>query len=219
MPASSRFGVVIPVKPPRHAKSRLGVLGEDVRQSLAEAFALDTVAAALECERVAAVLVVTDDHRLADRVRALGAGAIPDGTAGDLNAALVQGAAELVRRDPTLRPTALCADLPSLRPGELARALDATPTEGLGFVADAERVGTTLVTAADLATFRPRFGPGSRTAHLQAGVEVADVGLDSLRRDVDTPDDLRQALSLGLGACTARLAEDLFARGAEPSDG
>lgn len=204
-PSSPRFGVVIPVKQPSHAKSRLGRLGDEVRRSLAVAFALDTVAATLRCERVASVLVVTDDYRLAAEVRRLGAGVIPDGTADDLNGSLQQGAAELHRRDPSLHLAALCADLPALRPSELARALDAATPTGLGFVADADRVGTTLVTAPDLATFRPRFGPGSRGAHAAAGgVEVDLDGIESLRRDVDTPTDLEQALRLGVGPATGR---------------
>ena len=63
--SSAPFGVVVPVKPPAVAKSRLGGLGDDVRRALASAFAADTVEAALASERVACVLVVTDDHVLA----------------------------------------------------------------------------------------------------------------------------------------------------------
>jgi 2-phospho-L-lactate guanylyltransferase len=208
---SPRYGVVIPVKQPSYAKSRLGRLGDEVRRSLAVAFALDTVAAALRCERVAIVLVVTDDHRLAEQVRRRGAVVIPDGTAGDLNGSLEQGAAEVRRRDPSLQLAALCADLPALRPEELDRALAAAPPRRLGFVADADRVGTTLVTAPDLGTFRPRFGPGSRNEHLAAGgVEVDEEGLESLRRDVDTPADLEEALRLGIGPHTSHVTADLL---------
>jgi 2-phospho-L-lactate guanylyltransferase len=208
---SPRFGVVIPVKPPTYAKSRLGRLGDEVRRSLAGAFALDTVAATLRCDRVRRVLVVTDDHRLADEVRRLGADVIPDGTADDLNGSLEQGAAEVRRRDPSVHLAALCADLPALRPEDLDRALAAAPSTRLGFVADAEGLGTTLVTAPDLGTFRPRFGPASRAEHLAAGgVEVVAAGLESLRRDVDTPADLEEALRLGIGPHTSHVTADLF---------
>lgn len=210
-PSSPRFGVVIPVKQPTYAKSRLGRLGDEVRRSLAVAFALDTVAAALRGDRVATVLVVTDDHRLADQVRRLGADVIPDGTAGDLNGSLAQGAAEVRRRDPLLQLAALCADLPALRSEELDVALAAAPPTRLGFVADADMVGTTLVTAPDLDTFRPRFGPASRAEHLGGGgVEVDLDGIDSLRRDVDTPADLEEALRLGIGPHTSRVTADLL---------
>src|SRR5688500_20164574 len=68
---TARFGVIVPAKPPAFAKSRLGRLGDDVRRSLAAAFAADTVEAAMRAELVAPVLAATDDHRLAARLRAL----------------------------------------------------------------------------------------------------------------------------------------------------
>ncbi|MFP5253505.1 MAG: 2-phospho-L-lactate guanylyltransferase [Actinomycetes bacterium] len=218
-PPYARFGVVIPVKPPAHAKSRLGGVGDEARQALAVAFALDTVTATLACDRVASVLVVTDDHRFAAPVRRLGARVIPDGTAGDLNGSLEQGAAELRRHGPRLHLAALCADLPALRPEHLDLVLATAPSGGLAFVADAEGLGTTLVTAPDLSTFRPRFGPRSRAAHLAAGGLELDVEASAaLRRDVDTPSDLHEALRLGVGPHTARVSAELFgpARAAAP---
>jgi 2-phospho-L-lactate guanylyltransferase len=209
--SSATFGVVVPVKPPAVAKSRLGGLGDDVRRALAAAFAADTVEAALSCTQVAAVLVVTDDHVLARELADCGAEVIPDGAAEDLNASLVQAAAELVRRHPRLHVAALCADLPALRADDLARALDAAPTDRMGFVADADGVGTTAVTAPGLDAFHPCFGHGSRAEHLEAGArEIVLDGLESLRRDVDTPADLAEVLRLGIGPRTSRVAAGLF---------
>ena len=207
---SQRFGVIVPVKPPAFAKSRLGGLGDGVRRSLAAAFAADTVDAALRADLVGLVLAVTDDHWLADELRALGAEVIPDGAVDDLNASLVQAAAELTRRRPELSPTALCADLPALRPHELDRAL-ASVTGEAAFAADATGAGTTLLTATSQELFRPAFGHGSRERHRAAGVVEIDVdGIDSVRRDVDTPDDLASALRLGIGPRTSRVTADLF---------
>lgn len=206
-----RFGVVVPVKPPKIAKSRLGGLGDDVRQELAAAFAADTVAAALAASSVDVVLAVTDDHRLAAELRDLGAEVMPDVAVDDLNASLVQAVAELVRRAPGLRPAAICADLPALRPTELDRALAATLPHDLAFVADADGIGTTLLSAAARADFRPGFGPGSRLVHLDHGaVEVETDGIDSVRRDVDTPHDLAAALRLGIGPRTSYVTAELF---------
>lgn len=210
-PSSATFGVVVPVKPPAVAKSRLGGLGDDVRRALAAAFAADTVEAALTCTDVAAVLVVTDDHVLARELADRGAVVIPDGAADDLNTTLLQAAAELLRRHPGLHLAALCADLPALRPEDLARVLARAPRDRMGFVADAGGTGTTLVTAPDLATFRPCFGARSRAGHLDAGASEIDVsGLESVRRDVDTPDDLSAVLRLGLGPRTSRVTAELF---------
>lgn len=209
--SSATFGVVVPVKPPAVAKSRLGGLGDDVRRALAAAFAVDTVDAALACAGVAEVLVVTDDHVLARELAERGAGVIPDGAADDLNTSLVQAAAELLRRRPGLHLAALCADLPALRPEDLALVLARAPRDRMGFVADADGTGTTVVTAPDLATFRPCFGAESRAGHLDAGASEIDVsGLESMRRDVDTPEDLSAVLRLGIGPRTSRVAAGLF---------
>ncbi len=74
------------------------------------------------------------------------------------------------------------------------------------FVPDAAGVGTTLYTARPGVPFAPAFG-GSRAAHRSRGAaEILLPGTDSVRRDVDTPDDLRTALALGTGPRTAEVA-------------
>ena len=203
-PGRPGCGVVVPVKPRGRAKSRLAPLGDEVRQALTAAMALDTVTAALACPEVGAVLVVTDDLRLADLVRAAGAAALPDGRPGDLNASLWQGAAEVDRRRPGSALVALCGDLPCLRPDELAGVLrEASAHGGPAFVSDAAGVGTTCYAAPDLASFTPAFGGASRAAHRDAGAREVGSTAASVRRDVDTPGDLAVAGALGLGPATA----------------
>jgi 2-phospho-L-lactate guanylyltransferase len=204
-----RYAVLVPVKPPAVAKSRLGGLGDRPRTDLAQAFAADTVSAVLACDLVARVLVVTDDYALARGLSELGVDVIPDG-ASDLNDTLVQAAAEMHRRDPGLGLVALCADLPALRPAELSLALQAADPQRMSFVSDQERVGTTVVVAPSLDTFRPAFGPGSRRQHLDADAhEVDGVDIPTLRRDVDDPDDLAAAIDLGVGPRTAIVTTSL----------
>jgi len=198
------YGVVVPVKPLSTAKSRLASLGDDVRRGLVLAFVVDTVNAVLDCAAVHRVLVVTDEVALARGLAELGVDAIPDGHTGDLNASLVQGAAELVRRDPELRPVALCGDLPALRSDELADVLGVGAEHPVAFVADRAGTGTTLYTAENLARFAPQFGADSCAAHRAAGaVAIGGDAMTSVRQDVDTPDDLADALTLGVGARTA----------------
>ena len=205
MSDTSIFGLVVPVKPTAVAKSRLAALGDDVRQELVVAFALDTVLAALDSPLVAGVLVVTDDLQLAAGLREHGVRAVPDGDSGSLNATLQQGAAELVRLHPALRPVALCADLPALRPAELTAALQAAAVlDHPAIVVDADGTGTTVYTAPGFDAFRPRFGPSSRSAHLaDDAVALGLPGIESVRRDVDTPDDLRTAVGMGVGPRTS----------------
>jgi 2-phospho-L-lactate guanylyltransferase len=201
--------VVVPLKPSSVGKSRLSGLGDRARRELVEALALDTVAAVAACRAVALVLVVTDDVDLATKVGELSVLAVPDGATG-LNAALRQGAAEVVRRGPGLRLGALCGDLPCLRPHDLERVLRRAPEDRPAFVGDAAGVGTTLYVAPALELFRPAFGRGSRDAHLAAGATELTGGVaPSIRRDVDTPADLRAALLLGTGRRTATAAARL----------
>jgi len=200
---SQRYVALVPVKPPAVGKSRLQAVADADRRALAEAFALDTVAACVAASSIAEVLVVTDDATFSVRLTGLGTQAIPDGVAGDLNGTLRQAAAEAHRRWPDLRPVALCADLPALRHEDLDDVLSGVGAHP-AFVPDAAGVGTTLYVAA-YEEFDPRFGPGSREAHLDSGArELADAA-PSVRRDVDDVDDLRDALALGVGASTAAL--------------
>lgn len=214
MTDSARFTwtVVMPVKVLGQAKSRLAVLAGPRRPALALALASDTVAAVVECPEVARVLVVTSDMVAAAALSELGACVEPDEPARGLNDALVHGAAMAARRWPGGGIAALTADLPALRPGELGAALNAAAASGAAsFVADAARVGTTMYAVAPWESFTPRFGGESRARHALTGArELALDGIQGLRRDVDTPDDLRAAVALGAGDRTTALAAELL---------
>jgi 2-phospho-L-lactate guanylyltransferase len=78
----------------------------------------------------------------------------------------------------------------------------------MSFVSDQDAVGTTAVFAPDLQEFRPSFGNGSRTQHLEVGAfEIDAVDVPGLRRDVDDPPALSEALRLGVGASTAQVVK------------
>lgn len=205
------WSLVIPVKVLAQAKSRLAGLAGPRRAELALAIAADTVAAAARCRQVAAVIVVSDDQAATAELATLGALVVPDEPRDGLNPALVHGAAVAASLRPGTARGALAADLPALRPEELGRALLAAGAWPEAFVPDAAGSGTTLYTAAPGREFRPRFGPGSRRRHLAAGVtELALDDVAGLRRDVDTPADLRSAARLGLGPRTAAIAPQLL---------
>jgi 2-phospho-L-lactate guanylyltransferase len=203
--------VVMPVKVLAQAKSRLAVLAGPRRSELALALASDTVCAVAACPEVAHLLVVTSDPVAGSRLAALGAAVVADEPAGGLNAALAHGAAVALRRWPGTGVAALAADLPAVRPEELSRALRAA-CAGPAIVADAAGVGTTMYAAPPGTAFAPRFGGASRARHGAAGARVLDLpDIPGLRRDVDTPEDLRAAVALGVGARTASLAGELLA--------
>jgi 2-phospho-L-lactate guanylyltransferase len=204
------WSLVVPLKPLALAKSRLGAYAGGLRGSLALAFALDTVAAALRCPAVARVVVVTDDPLAAAELSASGALVVPDEPAGGLNAALVHGWRRALALRPAAPVAALSADLPALRAAELGRALARVPAGGRPFVSDAPGVGTTLLAAAPGVVLAPAFGGASRERHRSCGArEIASADLPSVRRDVDTGEDLAEALALGVGPHTAAVARGL----------
>jgi 2-phospho-L-lactate guanylyltransferase len=205
------WSVLMPVKVLSEAKSRLAGLAGPRRGELALAVACDTVTAVLRTDQAARAIVITDDPVAASALRALGAQVIPDEPRDGLNAALRHGAAIAARRWPASGTAALSADLPALRPAELARALKAAAVWPNAFVADSAGDGTTLYTAAPGVAFRPAFGLASRARHAAGGAaELELTDIPGLRRDVDTPADLRGAAELGLGPCTAPLATELL---------
>ncbi|WBB70486.1 2-phospho-L-lactate guanylyltransferase [Micromonospora sp. WMMD812] len=200
-----RWTVVVPVKPLAAAKSRLrGALPGVPHEELALALAADTVRAVLACPAVAGVVVVTDDTRVGAVAREAGARVLPDLPDAGLNAAFRHGASAA----PGGWVAGLTADLPALRPAELAAALraaqDGPPVRR--FVADAPGDGTVLLAAPPGVPLDPRFGVGSAAAHLASGALPLVGDWPSLRRDVDTADDLAAAVGLGLGPRTAGLA-------------
>ena len=210
-----QWTVVIPLKPLARAKSRLADTAHDgLRPALALAFAQDTVAAVLACPAVRDVAVVTNDALAARELAALGAAIVPDEPLGGLNAALTHGAAAVRAFRPDSAVAALNADLPALRPLELARVLDAAAAFPRAFLVDAATVGTTVLTAGPGQELLPRFGRHSRNRHRDSGaVELALTTVRSVRPDVDPGDDLRAALALGVGSRTATAVEGLLLAG------
>lgn len=196
------WAVVIPVKPSVRGKSRLELDGVD-RVALARAIALDTIAAVAVCESVARVVVVTDDGGLVVQAFDIpGLRFVSERDAVGLNEAVAVGA-ETVEGMPR---AALLGDLPSLRPADLAAALEAAASVDRGVVADVEGTGSTLVTARPGVAWETSFGDGSFARHVALGcvpLQIPDAS--TLRRDVDDATQLAAAARLGLGARTSTL--------------
>jgi 2-phospho-L-lactate/phosphoenolpyruvate guanylyltransferase len=209
-PTEASWVVVVPVKRADVAKTRLGGVTATQRAALARAFPADCVQAALACTRVRRVVAVTDDERAAAVLRDLGGHVIPDEPDAGLNPAL-EHAVTHVREQYGDTPVAvLSGDLPALRPAELSAALDRAGAHPRAFVPDRGGHGTTLLAAAAGVRLDARFGPRSRDQHAGSGArELQTEGLDSVRHDVDTSDDLREAVRLGVGAHTRRVLDEL----------
>lgn len=209
---SGSWWALLPVKPATEgipAKSRLARRPSDERRRLARAFARDTLAALLGSPRIAGVVVVgdgspdgaigggmLDDASIRSGVSVL----VADDPGGGLNAAL-DHARGLVPAGSAV--IAVVADLPALRSSEVTRALDAAAGIARCIVCDAQGTGTTALLAAADAPLGPRFGHRSRAAHVSSGaIDLVDLDVPGLRRDVDTEVDLVDARRLGIGPAT-----------------
>lgn len=185
--------MLVPVKALPAAKSRLAGFSADAaaHARLVGAIRDDTLRAARAAAGVARVLRIGDgpgvEHELLQQRPGL-------------NAALAEGARHAAAQWPSDGVAALVGDLPALTAAELGTALTAAAEHPRAFVADAEGTGTTLLTATPPAALDPRFGPGSAARH--GALAVALDGGPGLRQDVDTADDLRAALLLGVGPRT-----------------
>ena len=174
----SRVSLIIPVRDPATAKTRLAT-GDDPatdarRAALAAAIALDTVSAARAAREVGELIVVGSLAAPIDGVQ------LVDDPGFGLLVAVGAG----------------------LAAADLDAALVAASEHHWAFVPDADGTGTTLVTAAAGLPHALRFGEGSAEAHRDAGyVELAVPEHSGLRRDVDTPAQLADLAALaGAGA-------------------
>lgn len=199
-----RWVLVVPVKRLHAAKSRLfadGSLTFD-RVRLSTAFALDAIAAGAAAENVAWVLVVTNDPSLTSRLLPERVAVVPDRPDAGLNAAIEYGENQAREQLPSAAVAALVGDLPALAVSELSSALVAASESGRAFVADADQVGTTMLTATSGERLRPSFGPASRHRHAGSGAVELCGDWPGLRCDVDTPEALARAVALGTGQAT-----------------
>ncbi|HEV7950013.1 MAG TPA: 2-phospho-L-lactate guanylyltransferase [Glaciihabitans sp.] len=209
---SADWILVIPVKGTAGAKSRLGGDPEH-RSALAQAIAVDSVAAASAATAVARLVVVTDSA-VAPIFEALGAEVVVDAGNG-LNAAVRQGI-QYAQSSPhgqtngAQRIAILLGDVPALQPEELSAALDAAAAHTLAVVPDADGDGSVLITATAGAEHHPSFGADSFAAHSDAGYVALTVPANSgLRRDVDTLDQLRALDPTCVGPRTALLLDSV----------
>ena len=202
-PPESRWALLLPVKPPGVAKSRLALASEQDRADLALAMAMDVAAVAMACPRVDLLLVVGDSSAGLDALQRMGATVVVDPAARGLNSSLRYAAGLAAARDSSYGIASLVADVAAVTVDQLTRALDAAAAAGTAFVPDAAGRGTTLVAARRWGSFLPEYGHQSRVRHREAGfVELSLDDATGLRLDVDTVADLAAVSSLGPGPRT-----------------
>lgn len=192
------WSAVVVFKGRGNSKTRLDVAA---RGELAEAFLLDTLAAAAAA--VAALLLVTSDTGVAERARIEHPELVVVPDPGSLDSAVSAGSAAALRLRPEAPVIVLTGDLPALLTSDLEQAL-AVATSLPAVVPDREGSGTTALLLAAGALITPAFGPDSLARHRAAGCALVDLPSNStVRLDVDTLSDLHDAQKTGVGPHTA----------------
>lgn len=221
--------VLIAVKDLATAKSRLAAdFSGPERTRLVLAMLSDTVAAADAASVVDSVTVVTPDSLVAETARKIGARVV-DEPVGDpaqppdsrLNLAFAS-AATLLRSEAVVGYgrghdsiarvdiIALQADLPAMRPAELAQAYTSARRGGRSLVVDHHGTGTAALILKDsTGELEPQFGVESARRHAESGAPKLDGFWPGLRLDVDTAVDVRSAHRLGVGPATAAVLRSL----------
>jgi 2-phospho-L-lactate guanylyltransferase len=214
---SEGWVVVVPVKDPARAKSRLsddgtgGGASETGRAGLAQAFAQDVLGALKGAPSVSRVVVITGSHETSRLAETLICESLADPTT-SLNDAIRFAADSISSEEP------ICvwvSDLPCLQPDDVETVLAQAAVvfarerlqEGQGpkqaFVPDDNSLGTTALLARAPKYLTPHFGLDSAAAHEAAGATRLP-GTPRARLDVDTQDDLSRAISLGVGPATQK---------------
>ncbi len=198
--------VLVPVKSLHRAKTRLRSSLGTGTEDLAMAMAMDVVAAALDCGSASCVVVVSQDRSVLAESRAAGAQVIVEPPGSDLNTAVRRAAESVRKRSPQSAVLVQPADCPCVTGADFERLVPEVEQTGrLLFVSDVHGVGTTTLAAPAGMALRPRYGDDSRRAHREEGArELSGTRWRRLSLDVDTPNDLERASSIGVGPRTAR---------------
>jgi len=201
----SGTSVVIPVQAFEHAKSRLGAaLDAEERRDLVELLLRATISAARGTPGVDEVLVVSPDVEVLEVAAHAGATPVEQLSRG-LNPALQEARAAASGSRLLILP----ADLPGVRPADLARVLaagDAAGSPSVVLVPDRHGTGTNALLLDPPDAIDPAFGGDSRAGHawLAASADIAFTEVTGvLDLDVDTPEDLLLAEAVGREALHA----------------
>lgn len=197
---------LVPQKSLSAAKGRIRLPYEQ-RRAVATAMLRDTVAALKRTPCVDEVIVLWDDD--ADRLVLPDVEWLPVGGLG-LNASLERGAAVARACLPGLGLVVVPGDLPALDPSELALALEQASRFCRAYLTDAAGTGTTILTATEASTLLPAYGVGSAAQHAALGAcSLGEIGVETVRTDVDDLNSLAVALAMGCGRHTRNVCADL----------
>lgn len=211
---------IIPVKRFKAAKMRLAeVLSSKDRSALAEAMMRDALSAAVGCDAIAGIVVVTCDGNAAAIAAAAGANIVQTASDSGHSPAAEAGVAALAGRASTA--LLLSADMPLVRAEDIALLASlhgAAPSVTLARAAADAGTNALVVSPPDIIGFH--FGHDSEARHIeaarQAGARVRSVTIPRMAYDIDRAEDLDRFLESPSPTFTYRLLRELQACGRLP---
>jgi 2-phospho-L-lactate/phosphoenolpyruvate guanylyltransferase len=220
--SAPEIAAVVPVKRLDRALGRLaGTLHGEGRRELQIAMLADVLAATTSARAVSWTLVVTDDLDAAGLALSAGAGVIaePRPPAG-MNGAVGEGLVAAARAG-ARGALVVMADLPLATSVALDRLVDeAGHGEGVTIATSRDRTGTNAMLLRPPTLLRPELGLDSRRRHLaqasRRGVPGRTVEIPELALDVDTDEDLTEALRAGPAPSTRAACERLGIAACQP---
>jgi 2-phospho-L-lactate/phosphoenolpyruvate guanylyltransferase len=206
--------ILIPIKDPANAKTRLAaLLSAEERRRLAWAMFEDMSRAVAETTKAACVYLVSSYAPAIEQGRRLGWEVLVEGTQASESASVDWASGVLAERgiEAVLR---LPADLPLLRAADVDAllAIEVSAPAAI-LVPSREGTGTNAILRMPPALFPSRFGPNSLALHrseaARVGVECLIVRNERIALDIDEPADLRALLELGRGTAAYMALEEM----------
>jgi len=213
---------VVPIKRLAVAKQRLAAVLGDAREEFAFLLACRTLDILFQSSRLAGLIVVTPDPRIAAHAASRGACTLDDGDR-PLNEACSLGLAAAAAKGASIAAL-MPSDLGALTAEGLSDVIDAylrlrerAGPGAVGLVRCKEGTGTNMVLLDPAEPFQPSFGEQSFERHLEGLRERAhEIESAPVSFDVDSPADLRRLAAM-LGEQTRSDALACWVRGLELS--
>lgn len=193
--------IVIPVKDPRGAKSRLSeILSIDQRRELARFLFEGVLSRLREVDRPFHLLVVTDSDILAAVAKSRGAAVLRDQGANN-ETSVVDLATQWSIAHDFKRQIVIPADMGDLDPVDIETLIDAKiEAPGVILCPAVGDDGTNAILSTPPNALAFRFGKNSFSGYKsrakKTGIHCKTLRLPSLVLDIDTPNDLKEFLAL-----------------------
>jgi len=206
--------LLIPIKDPANAKSRLApLLAPEERRRLAWAMFEDVSRAVADVTKADCVCLVSSFAPAVERARRLGWEVLVEQAQAGESASVDWASGLLAARgiEAVLR---LPADLPLVRAEDVDALLAAEVSAPAALlVPSREGTGTNAILRTPPALFPSRFGPNSLALHraeaARAGVDCLVVHNERIALDIDEPADLRALINLGRGTAAYSALEEM----------